>query len=295
MLNMSERMKILITGTTGRLGSVLARHYSLRHELICPGRPILDLARPETVSASLRRMNFDLLINCAGITSPDACAREPELALRVNAESPAVMAAECQRREVRMIQISTDYVFGGDVEEPLSEESSTRPVNHYGTTKLAGEQAVLSACPDALVARVSWLFGGGNSFPDQMLRTAREGGPLEAIGDKWSVPTSMHDIASWLEVLWQKTPAVTGVLHVCNSGTASWQSYAQKVIDLALELRLLDRPSVVKGNRLDDFPHFIARRPRHTLMSNERLAGFLGRPVRTWQEALREWMVTETP
>lgn len=295
MHDMSERMKILITGATGRLGGVLARHYDLRYELICPGRGMLDLSRPESVNASLLGMDYDLLINCAGITSPDACAREPELALRVNAESPAVMAAECKRRGVRMIQISTDYVFGGEVDAPLSEETSARPVNHYGATKLAGEQAVLTVSTEALVARVSWLFGGGNSFPDQMLRTAREGGELEAIADKWSVPTSMHDIARWLEIIWQKTPAVSGVLHLCNSGAASWQSYAQTVLNLAQELGLLDHPAVVKGNRLDDFPHFIARRPRHTLMSNERLAGLLGEPVRTWQSALREWMAAETP
>lgn len=293
MLDMSERMKLLITGTTGRLGGTLARHYALRYELMCPGRDMLDLAQPELVSAVLRGMDFDLLINCAGITSPDACAREPELAQRVNAESPVVMAAECHRRGVRMIQISTDYVFGGEVEGRLTEAMKTEPVNHYGVTKLEGERSVLDACPGALVARVSWLFGGGNSFPEQMLRTAREGREVEAIGDKWSAPTSMHDIARWLEILWEKSPAVSGVLHLCNSGKASWQSYAQTVLDLAHELGLLSHPAVVKGNRLDDFPHFIATRPRHTMMSNERLAGLLGEPVRSWQAALREWMASQ--
>lgn len=293
MPDMSERMKLLITGTTGRLGGTLARRYAQRYEVMSPGRDMLDLAQPESVSAGLRGMDFDLLINCAGITSPDACAREPGLAQRVNAESPAVMAAECQRRGARMIQISTDYVFSGEVETRLTEAMKTGPVNHYGVTKLEGERAVLDSYPEALVARVSWLFGGGNSFPEQMLRTAREGGAVEAIGDKWSAPTSMHDIARWLEDLWKKSPAVYGVLHLCNSGKASWQSYAQTVLDLAHELGLLDHPVVVKGNRLDDFPHFIARRPRHTMMSNERLAGLLGEPVRSWQAALREWMASQ--
>lgn len=293
MRRMSERMKLLITGTTGRLGSVLTRHYASRHEMMCPGRDVLDLVRPDSLSAGLREMDFDLLINCAGITSPDVCAREPELAQLVNAESPALLAAECQRRGARMIQISTDYVFGGELDTSLTEGMTTQPVNHYGITKLEGERAVLAACPGAIVARVSWLFGGGNSFPEQMLRTAREGRDVEAIGDKWSAPTSMHDIARWLEILWEKSPAVSGVLHLCNSGTASWQSYAQTVLDLAHELGLLDHSVVVKGNSLDNFPHFIARRPRHTLMSNERLAGLLGAPVRSWQVALREWLASQ--
>ena len=284
-------MKLLITGTTGRLGSALVRRYSARHEVLSAGRGELDLSRPESVVGVLRGKDFDLLINCAGITSPDACERQPELAQRVNAESPAAMAAECQRRGARMIQISTDYVFGGETADLLDEASPAEPVNHYGQTKREAEVAVLSACPSALVVRVSWLFGSGSSFPDQILREAREGKEIEAIGDKWSVPTSVHAIAEWLEKLWDTKPLITGPLHLCNSGSATWQSYGQTVVDLAHEIGLLDHRIEVKGNRLDDFPHFIARRPRHTLMSNARLSAILGHEIRSWQEALREWLI----
>lgn len=142
------------------------------------------------------------------------------------------------------------------------------------------------------MTRVSWLFGAGNSFPDQVLRTAVDGQQVEAIADKWSAPTSVHDISKWLETLCIRAPMPTGVLHVCNSGTASWQTYAQAILDIANELGILKEPLVAKGNNLDEFRNFIAKRPRHTLMSNQRLAGLLGHPVRTWQEALREWMTS---
>ena len=285
-------MKLLITGSTGRLGGALVRCYSSRHEVLAPRRDLLDFAQPDSLAAPLRELDFDLLINCAGITSPDVSERDHALATCINAESPAALAAECHRRGARMIQISTDYVYDGETEGPLDESLPTHPVNHYGRTKRDAEVAVLRECPQALVARVSWLFGASSapSFPDQILSDARQGRPLEAIGDKWSVPTSVHDIAHWLEQLWQMDAPVSGPLNLCNSGRASWQTYGQTVADLAVELRLLEQRHTVNGNRLDDFTHFIARRPRHTVMSNARLAGLLGHPVRSWQEALREWM-----
>jgi len=284
-------MKLLISGMTGRLGSALIRCYSPRYKVLCLGRAELDLSRPDSVAEVLRGRDFDLLINCAAITSPDACERQPELARRVNTESPAAMAAECQRRGARMIQISTDYVFGGEKSGQLDEVSPAEPVNQYGQTKREAELEVLSSCPAALVARVSWLFGSGSSFPDQILREAREGRQIEAIGDKWSVPTSVYDIARWLEAVWQIEPQITGPLHLCNSGSATWQSYGQTVVDLAHDIGLLDQRVMVKGNRLDDFPHFIARRPRHTVMSNARLSAILGHEIRSWQEALNEWLI----
>ncbi len=285
-------MKLLITGTTGRLGGVLVRHYASRYQIVAPGRDRLDLSKPDSMGSDLLSMDFDLLINCAGITSPDVCEREPVLAARINAEAPAFMAAECQRRGARMIQISTDYVYDGATEGLLDESSPTHPVNHYGCTKRDAETAVLRECPEALVARVSWLFGGSNgpSFPDQILNEARQGRSLQAIGDKWSAPTSVHDIALWLERSWKKTPAVSGPLNLCNSGQATWQTYGQQVIDFAVEFGLLPDSLTVRGNRLEDFPNFIAQRPRHTVMSNARLADLLGHPVRSWQDAVREWM-----
>ncbi len=247
---------------------------------------------PESVARALVDVDFDLLINCAGITSPDVCEREPDLATRINAEAPTALAIECRRRGARMIQISTDYVYDGRVEGLLDELNPTQPINHYGRTKRDAETAVMRECPQSLVARVSWLFGASNSpsFPDQVLKEARQNKRVEAIGDKWSAPTFVNDIAVWLERLWQITPQVSGLLNLCNSGQATWQTYGQQVVDFALDHGLLTEPLTVKGNRLDDFPHFIARRPRHTVMSNARLAGYLGHPIRSWQEALREWV-----
>jgi dTDP-4-dehydrorhamnose reductase len=286
MINM--KTKVLILGSTGRLGGALRRHYGGRHELLCPARHDTSLDDPAALKTALSGMDFDILVNCAGITSPDACEREPDLAARINHESPVVMADECHRRGARMIQISTDYVFGGEGREPLAEEDAADPINVYGRTKRDAETGVLAACPSALVARVSWLFGSGGAFPDQVLRDLREGREVQAIDDKWSVPTSVDAVACWLESLWFQ--GVSGLIHLCNSGSATWRGYGQEVIDQAFGLGLLqDRPEV-KGNSLDDFPHFTARRPRYTVMSNARLAGLMGGGIAFWQEDLGRWL-----
>ncbi len=282
-------MKILITGTSGRLGGALKRCYEPRHEIIAPSHAELDLARPDDLEVILNGLQFDLLIHCAGMVHPDACERDPLAAMQVNAESPAQLAAFCHQRGVQMIHISTDYVFDSDEASPLDEAALTQPINAYGRSKLAGEQAVLAASSNALVARVSWLFGGHlPSFPEQMIKTALSGHEVAAIADKWSVPTSVDDVADWLEQLMIQCPTASGILHVCNSGQATWHEYAETTLQLAHELGLICNVPMVKRQALDGFAGFLAKRARYTVMSNERLAGWIGRVPRTWQEALKE-------
>jgi len=286
---MIRMMKILITGATGRLGRVLQRCYSSEHEVLSPQRHELDLSQPQCLQGLLGKFDFDLLINCAAMTSPDVCEHDLSAAMRVNAESPGLMSAECQRRGARMIQISTDYVFGGHGTERLSELSETMPVNTYGRSKLAGEQAVLAANDQALVARVSWLFGGElPSFPEQILKRVWEHHFAEAIEDKWSTPTSTVDVARWLQELFKNRPEVKGTLHLCNTGSATWQTYAQQTVDLALQFGMISEPIVVQGRRLDTFEAFNAKRPKFSVMSNELLAQHLGYAPRSWQAALSE-------
>jgi dTDP-4-dehydrorhamnose reductase len=282
-------MKILITGTTGRLGGALKRCYKPRHEILAPSHAELDLSRPEDVDSILDDFQFDLLINCAGMVNPDVCESDPFSAMQVNAESPAQMAAFCHQRGVRLIHISTDYVFDGADDVLLDEVAPVQPINAYGRSKLAGEQSVLAASSSALVARVSWLFGGHlPSFPDQILNAALQGKDVAAIADKWSTPTSVDDIALWLEQIMMQRPAVSGLLHVCNSGQASWHEYAETTLALAHELGIIPALPAVKRQLLNGFPGFSAKRARYTVMSNAKLTSLLGQTPRHWREALRD-------
>ena len=186
----SPRRRVLLLGGSGRLGRVLTSAWRERHALLLPGRAQLDLAEPDRLSTALAEFDFDTLVNTAGLTSPDACEDNPNLAWRVNAESPGVLAQVCAGRSARLIHLSTDYVFAGDGIAPLDEAATASPINAYGRSKHAGEQAVLAACPGALVARVSWLFGEvGGDVPAAVLERARRGAALDFIEDK-SAPTT---------------------------------------------------------------------------------------------------------
>jgi dTDP-4-dehydrorhamnose reductase len=284
----SPRRRVLLLGGSGRLGRVLSPAWRDRHALLLPGRAELDLAQPDGLATALAAFDFDTLVNVAGLTSPDACEDAPDLAWRVNADSPGRLARVCAERGARLIHLSTDYVFAGDGSEPLGEEAPTAPVNVYGRSKLAGEQAVLNACPGALVARVSWLFGdAGSDVPAAVLDRARRGLALDFIEDKWSAPTWTHELADWLEVLITKRREVNGVLHLCHSGAASWCDFAQAVVDLGHEVGLLPEALSTQGRRLAEFTGFRAARPPWTVMDNSRLATLLGAPPPPWREALR--------
>lgn len=286
---------VLILGATGRLGQVLAGQLRQRFHVLTPGRQQADLSAPAAFRRSLREADFDLVVNAAAITSLEACEDDPALACRVNAEAAGETAAECARRGARLIHISTDYVFGGEGSGLRTETHEACPANEYGRSKRAGELAVLAACPQALVARVSWLFGpAGGDVPSAVLHRALGGEPLGYIEDKWSVPSSTVDIAGWIGLLLEDLAHVSGTLHLCNTGVATWRDCAQVTLDLASRHGLLPPPPdtgtdgrwLTHGLRLRDFPQFRAVRPAFTVMSNEKLAFLTGAAPRSWQAAL---------
>ena len=291
---MPSRPRLLILGASGRLGATLAAHWTAAGgTCLGPPRAQADLSRPDVLAAALSGLDFDVLVNAAALTSPDLCEDEPDLALRVNAESPGRLAALCAARGARCIHLSTDYVFAGAGSALLDEAAPAEPVNAYGRSKRAGELAVLAADPAALVARVSWLFGPqGGDVPATVLARARAGEPLGFIEDKWSVPTSTVEVAAWLERLATDLAGVSGLLHLCNTGAATWRDYAQVVLDRAWARGLLDRRHWTHGQKLRDFPNFKARRPPFTAMSNARLADLLGAAPAAWQEALDRHLQT---
>jgi len=282
---------VLILGATGRLGRVLVRHFT------AAGLPVkaltradLDLARPEGIATALAGASFDWLVNAAGTTDVDDCERHPRLAHVINAESTHELAIACADRGARMIHISTDYVFGGEGDHLLTEEDAAVPVNEYGASKLAGEKATLAASADHIVARVSWLFGGEKqSFPDRIVTAGIAGDEVRAVSDKWASPTYAEDLAGWLLFLVQ-SGAHRGLIHLCNSGVASWQEYGQAALDIAGELGLTLRTTHVEGHTMHGFDRFIAKRPPYTPLDTTRFAALRGSAPRPWQEALREYL-----
>jgi dTDP-4-dehydrorhamnose reductase len=277
-------MRIAITGTTGRVGRALARHFSLYHEVIELPRSQLDLASADC-GGRLAAWDFDVLMNPAGLTGLEQCEEDPELARRVNAAAPAALAAFCRERGILLLHFSTDYVFDGRTPGLRSEEDATAPLSVYGMTKREGERAVLDA--GGTVMRISWVFGPEKpAFPDQILERALAGEELAAVADKESRPTFTTDLAEWVAA-WLAAGAPAGCFHACNSGPlVSWHGIVVEILAFLAEKGYATPP--LRALSLDQMRSFRAPRPRHTAMATERLERLLGRPPRDWRTALRE-------
>jgi dTDP-4-dehydrorhamnose reductase len=281
-------MRVAVTGTTGRVGAALARHFAADHEVIELPRSRFDLADPDGMARVLEPLDCEVFLNPAGMTSLEACLDAPDLAWRVNAAAPGELAAWAARRGVRLIHFSTDYVLGGRVPGLHDEAEVPEPLSDYGRSKRAGEEAVL-AQPGTCVMRVSWVFGPEKaSFVDAIRTAALAGKPLAAVADKFSLPTFTADLAGWVRAV--IAADVTGLIHVCNSGEpVSWHGLADEVVrQLHAAGQLATRPPVAR-QVLAETASFRAARPLHTAMATPRLAAVLGASPRPWQEALADY------
>jgi dTDP-4-dehydrorhamnose reductase len=288
---MPDLTKVLVLGASGRLGRALVRRYraaglavsSLSHN-------DLDLARPDEFTSTLDRHDFNVLINTAGLTDVDYCEAHEGLATVVNGTAPGALAAHCQQRGARLVQISTDYVFSGEGRAPFSEDSPVSPINVYGRTKLDGERNAQAAQPDALILRVSWLFGLEKpSFPDRIIRQAQERLDVSAVDDKWACPTYSDDVCDWLLALLPSDHA-SGVFHLCNQGTCSWQQYGERTLTIASQLGLPLKTTSIRGHTMEGFAPFLAQRPPFTALSTEKFTRTTGITPRSWEDALEDYL-----
>lgn len=293
-----RRLRLVVLGSGGRVGAALARLYSEAREaeVFAFNRRDLDLAREGALEAALGDLHFDALVNCAALTSPDYCETHEEEAFVVNARAVGRIAELCRRKQARCLHLSTDYVFDGGRSHTESggytEEDAAAPINLYGRSKREGERALLAACGEHLVVRVSWVFGPDRpGFVEQMLRRAiGSDAPLAAVGDKWSVPTSVFDLAENLRPFLREIP-VGGVLHLTQSGGAcTWQEYAQAALDCAWKAGVPLKRQKVERQSLADLPAFVAKRPVDTAMATRRFTALTGCTPRPWQEALEEYV-----
>lgn len=282
-------MRVAVTGTTGRVGAALCKHLAAQHEIIPLSRHDLDLSDPDSIDAAWHRLDCDVFINPAGITSLEACEDAPDLAYQVNCMAPARLAHLAADREVKLIHFSTDYVFDGKLAGKRHEGDPASPLSIYGTTKRAGESAVL-AFPRHTVVRVSWVFGPEKrSFIDQIFSSAQTGEPLQAIADKFSFPTYTEDLSGWIDAIISSD--ATGLIHACQSGEpASWHDLAAIAVEEMANSGCIPQVPEIKRQELSAMVSFRASRPRHTAMETEKLTRILGHSTRSWQETVREYV-----
>lgn len=288
-------MKILLFGGSGQLGFELTKRAAdLNFSVVSPVTKEVDITDAKQVRTLIERVRPDLVINSAAYTAVDKAEEEGERAFLVNAEGAKYVAQGCERSKVRLIHISTDYVFDGSLGRPLREDDSVNPVSAYGRSKLLGEQHVQSALGDScLIVRTQALYGQkGVNFVLTMLKLFAEREELKIVSDQYVSPTW----AGWLaEVLLDlaRLP-VGGVLHASCSGVVSWYDFAVEIQSLAApvlsernsgerKLARLEKTSAFEFNRP-------AKRPNFSAFDTARLEQILRRPVLSWNDGLRAFL-----
>jgi dTDP-4-dehydrorhamnose reductase len=235
-------MKILLLGKTGQVGWELQRSLAPLGELVALDRHVVDglsgdLSNLESLRATIRQIKPDVIVNAAAYTAVDKAESETELADRVNGLASGVMAEEAASLGAWLIHYSTDYVFSGQGVTPWQETDPVAPVNHYGASKLTGEQAIIASGCNHLIFRTSWVYGArGNNFAKTMLRLAKDRETLSVIADQIGAPTGADLIADVTALAIQqvtKRPELAGLYHLAAAGEVSWHGYASHVIDFA--------------------------------------------------------------
>jgi len=289
----SLRPRVLVTGAGGQVGRELLRVFEGRAHLIPCDRNALDLTSPRQIRARVREVAPDMIINAAAYTAVDRAESEPELARAINAEAPGVLAEEAKRAGALLVHYSTDYVFDGTKSGAWLEDDPTGPLNIYGATKLAGEDAVRNAAGRHLIFRTSWVYGPhGKNFVLTMLSLGRERDSLNVVDDQIGAPTSSFEIANAtctivlgiLEGRFSAAADPSGVYNMTCSGAVSWCGFARTVFARAPRL-LGGKAPTVNAIPSVQFPT-PARRPRNSVLSNEKLFRRFGFRLSPWEAAL---------
>jgi len=290
-------MKILITGISGMLGidlyQTLREEYEVtgldRRDFPCSPSPSvnkIDITDLEAVKELFYWLTPHFVIHAAAYTDVDGCEKDADKAYKVNALGTRNIALACQKLDIPLLYISTDFVFRGDKETPYDEFDEPHPVNIYGKSKLAGENYLKSFLSRYFIVRSSWLYGQwGKNFVTTVLKLAREKSVLKVVDDQVGSPTYTKDLSQQIKRL--VATELYGIYHITNSGRCSWYEFAQEILKLA----------GIKGVKVTPITsEELARpapRPKFSVLENYCLRLSLGNGMREWKEALRDFLTND--
>ena len=274
-------MRIIITGGLGQLGKALQIVLS-DQDLAILDLPELDITDRLAVEQAFRMIQPELVIHCAALTDVDGCARQPELAYRVNGLGTHNVALACQAHSAEMVHISTNEVFSGDNPAGYDEWMQPQPINHYGRSKASAENHVQTILSRFYIVRTAWLYGpGGRNFIHAILERARANGQLKVVTDEIGNPTYVKDLAEAIAKL-IKTRQY-GIYHFINLGACSRWEFANEIVRVAGLTSVTNTPILNRAYRRASTPP-----PYGELHNNAGAA--LGITLRSWREALADYM-----
>jgi dTDP-4-dehydrorhamnose reductase len=272
-------VRILITGANGQLGYDLQRTLA-SHELILMDLPTFDLTK-SSCEEQIAGAQPDLVIHAAAYTDVDGAEHQPDLAMAVNAQGTEWVARGAARAKVRLIYISTDYVFDGLKLTPYLESDQANPLNQYGKSKLEGERRVLAHCRNALVVRTSWLYGAhGKNFVKTMMRLATEQSELRVVADQRGCPTYAADLAQSIAKM--LTLDIRGIVHATGTGDCTWYELASSIVSaMGRQTPVYPITTAEAGRR--------AARPSYSVLANSVLKQS-GITLPHWRDSLVQFL-----
>ncbi len=288
-------MRILVTGANGMLGidlcamleteghEVVRTDLTVREGVTTGPWETLDITDTHAVSRCVLNHQPDFVVHAAAYTDVDGCERNPDMAFRVNALGSWNLASVCGAHHITLVYISTDFVFDGAKGEPYTEFDTPNPLNHYGASKLAGEEFVRRLCRQHFIARTAWLFGvNGPSFPAKMLELAQTRSELSVVVDQVGCPTHTRDLSRAILGLFHSQ--LYGTYHITNSGFCSWYEFARTTLDLAGVENVIVHPMPA-----DKWPS-PTKRPAYSVLRHYALELQGHDNLRPWQEAVSEFL-----
>lgn len=277
-------MRILVTGANGQLGNCLRKTFSNDKDLEVVYTDVqdLDITDREEVDHFIRENNFDFIVNCAAYTAVDRAETDDLKAAAINTVAVGNIAQAAAKHRVKVIHISTDYVFNGENYRPYEENDEPYPRSIYGRTKLEGEGILTSFCQDALIIRTAWLYSefGGN-FVKTMLRLASEHKSINVVADQIGSPTYAGDLADAIHHILRHNKWLPGIYHFTNEGVASWFDFSKAIFELA------GKNVEVNPIPTSQYPT-PAKRPLYSVLSKMKIKNTYGVKIPYWRDSLKK-------
>ncbi len=282
--------KIMVTGCNGQLGRAINKEYAkddveFINTDVAEGEAVisLDITDVDAVLALAEKARPDVIINCAAHTNVDACETQWDLAYRINAIGPRNLSIAASKYDIKLIHVSTDYVFPGTSPKPLTEFDAVDPISAYGKTKLEGENFVKEFAPKHFIFRTAWLYGDGKNFVKTMLKLSESHDVITVVSDQFGSPTSAAELAKMIHFL--EPTENYGTYHATCEGQCSWADFAVEIFKKA------GKDTVVKYVTTEEY-NSPAKRPAYSVLDNYMLRLVAGSrfQMAEWKDALDVYM-----
>ena len=288
---------IWLIGNKGMLGNDIERLLKERGLTYCASDKEVDISDYKALEKFGKDKKIKWVINCAGYTKVNKAEEEIDKAFRINKDGVRNIALFSAKKQIRLIHISTDYVFDGRQEGSTvayREDDKTNPINIYGKSKLAGEEEIKNILEKYFIIRTAWLYGKqGNNFVYTMLRLFQEKDLIKVVEDQWGSPTYTVDLAKTILKIIENDFKKYGIYHFTNESITSWYEFARTIYKKDKRLGLIkgNKKVVIKPIKTEDYPT-AARRPKYSVLSKEKIKREFSIKIRDWNEALDNFMIS---